>query len=74
MSVLNNMPWTERYFETRYLAGVIICVAVLVAVAIAGVVWIFKKVTDFIGKKVYERQLRRSKTTSDQWKDELDKW
>lgn len=71
---LFNMPWTERYFETRYLAGVIVCVLVLAAVAIAGVIWIFKKVTGFISRKVYEKQLERAKTTSDKWKDELEKW
>lgn len=69
-----SMPWTERYFETQYLAEVIVCVLVLAAVAIAGVIWIFKKVTDFISRKVYEKQLEKSKTTSDKWKDELEKW
>lgn len=30
------MYWTERYFETQYLAGLIICIAILAGVAIWG--------------------------------------
>lgn len=69
-----SMPWTERYFETQYLAGVIVCVAVLVVALIAGIIWIFKKVTGWISKKVYEKQLKNTKATSDQWDNELEKW
>lgn len=68
------MPWTERYFETQYLAGVIVCVAVLLVALIAGIIWIFKKATGWISKKVYDKQLKNAKTTSDQWNDELEKW
>lgn len=42
-----NMPWTERYFETQYLFGVICCVLVLlftvVYFAIKGIKFLVEK-------------------------------
>lgn len=64
------MPWTERYFETRYLIMVICCAMVLVGVLIGSLAWLFKKFADWIHKK----QEQRAKTLSDDIRDELDKW
>lgn len=45
------MYWTERYFETQYFAGLIICIAVLAGVAIWGLV----KLIMLIINKIKER-------------------
>jgi uncharacterized alkaline shock family protein YloU len=53
------MQWTEKYFMSQYLAEVIVCVIVLVAVAIGGVVWLIEKIKDKFDRKLAERTERR---------------
>ena len=44
------MPWTELYFETQYLAGVIISVMILAGVSIVGIVKLIMLIVNKIRK------------------------
>lgn len=50
------MPWTELYFESQYLVGVICCVLVLAIVIIALVVGAVKKLVGKIKELITRRK------------------